>query len=213
MKKAKKTKKAVKAAPAKAPKAPVSSQSTPQLPEELNARQREFVRRYHLHKNASRAYREAGYTSNSANVEACKLLTKPNIQAYLAELEKEAADQFKITKEMLIDELAAIAFGHVGKVMTWTKGDMKFIPSDELSPREMAFIESISVSDTEFGRTLKMTTLAGQKQVALRALGEITGLWGKGKNGTGSGPDKEARKAALARIRDYLAKRTDGGGS
>jgi len=200
-KKAKKTKK--NTASTKAAKAP------PPPPEErLNARQLEFVRKYFLHKNASRAYREAGYVSKSPQVEASKLLTNPNIQALLSDLEKETADLFDITREKLIDQLAAIAFGHVGHVMGWDEFDIKFIPKDELSPREMAFIESISVTDTEFGKTRKMTTLAGQRVSAIRALGEMTGL---GKDPNGSGTDKASRRAAIGRIRDYLAKRSGEG--
>lgn len=176
---------------------------------ELPARQREFVRRYLLHRNASRAMREAGYTSKNPNVDSSKLLANPSIQEIIGFFEKKAQEKFEIDQERIINELAAIAFGSAGRVMDWDEKEMRFIHKADLTERELAFVDSISVEDTKYGTTRKMTTLAGQKTKALELLGKHIGMFGE-KN-AGSGSNSDARKNAIIRIQKYLRKGTGEG--
>lgn len=177
---------------------------------DLPPKQREFVRRYLIHRNASRAMREAGYTSKNPDVDASKLLVNPSIQEIIAFFEKKAQEKFELTHEKIIDELIAIAFGNAGKVMDWTETDLRLVHKGDLTEKEMAFIDSISVEDTKYGKTISMTTLAGQKAKALEILGKHVGLFGKASNG-GSGSSEEIRKNAIKRIQDYLEKRSRDG--
>lgn len=58
---------------------------------ELNGRQTKFCEIYAEEPNGSRAVRLAGYTGTAANVKASQLLTKPSIQAKIAELREDTA--------------------------------------------------------------------------------------------------------------------------
>lgn len=56
---------------------------------EMNARQKRFCELYAAEPIGAKAARDAGYTHTAARVKASKLLTKPNIKAYIAELREE----------------------------------------------------------------------------------------------------------------------------
>jgi flagellar hook-basal body complex protein FliE len=59
--------------------------------------------------------------------------------------------------------------------MDWDNHSMSFIPKDEMSESDMKFIESISVSQTEFGTSKQMRTMAREKVRALETLSRLLG--------------------------------------
>lgn len=65
--------------------------------EGLNLRQQRFVQRYARHGNATQAYREAGYESNSPNVDSSALLANPSIQAAVESLKMRAAMRAEVS--------------------------------------------------------------------------------------------------------------------
>jgi len=79
----------------------------------LTKKQKRFCEEYLVDLNATQAYIRAGYSAKSNNiarVESSKLLTKPNIQQKIAELQKEQSERTKISADNVINELQKIAF-------------------------------------------------------------------------------------------------------
>lgn len=190
---------------------------------ELPARQREFVRHYLLHRNASRAMREAGYESKNQNVDSSKLLAKPSIQQIIEENERYLQKKFDITQDAIIQELALLGFARSSDVFEWDdKGEVKLIPQDRMNDRGLAYIDSIKIErgtvTTKNEKTgeekvetyisdMKITTLGKEKKGALELVGRAIGMWKEG-SGAGSGLSKEARRAAIDRIRSHLKRRS-----
>lgn len=78
----------------------------------LTKKQERFCEEYLIDLNATQAYIRAGYSaksSDTARVESSKLLTKPNIQQRIAELQKEQSDRTGITADTVLKELEKIA--------------------------------------------------------------------------------------------------------
>lgn len=82
------------------------------LLEVLPPKQQLFVRAYLANGlNASKAYRDAGYSSkseNSVRVESSKLLAKPNIQAAVQAAMDKRADKLGITAEYVLNNIVKI---------------------------------------------------------------------------------------------------------
>lgn len=75
--------------------------------------QKIFCDEYLIDLNASRAYKVAYKNCKSdltARTNGSKLLTNTNIQKYIAEKMKEIEERTKVTQDMVIRELSAIAF-------------------------------------------------------------------------------------------------------
>jgi len=93
----------------------------------LSSRQEEFARQYlaptapegykmqdnDVPFNGTRAVIRAGYSENGAHVTASRLLRNPKIQAYMATLRKPAMEQFQLTQERILQEMASLAFSNV----------------------------------------------------------------------------------------------------
>lgn len=94
----------------------------------LSARQEEFYRQYlaptvteHVKKlteldvpfNGTRAAIRAGYAKSGAHVQATRLLKNAKGIAYMAQLQKPALDQFHITQERILQEMACLAFSNI----------------------------------------------------------------------------------------------------
>lgn len=79
----------------------------------LTEKQKRFCEEYLIDLNGTQAYIRTGYSAKkecTARVESSKLLTKPNIQAYISELRESQSERTQITADKVLAELAAIAF-------------------------------------------------------------------------------------------------------
>lgn len=160
-----------------------------------------FVREYLLSKNASDAYRKAGYKSKTPDVDAFKLLVRPSIQALVAAQEKKLEVKFEMSKEKIMRELSAIAFGNMADLFKWDHESAQFIPKNDLTNDQMKFIDSMSVeksfqefreTDEETGKVrltlkpimkFKVTTLGREKVKALEMLARLLGYDKEASNG------------------------------
>lgn len=107
-----------------------------------------FCQEYVIDCNATRAYRvaypEAGY--NTARVEASRALAKPNIQDEISRLMREMAERGKVRAEMVIKELALVAFGDMSLVAEWGDDGLSLKPSGQLGRDEKAIIKEVQSS-------------------------------------------------------------------
>ena len=76
----------------------------------MNGKQKAFATEYVIDYNATQAAIRAGYSERSAYSQAHELLKKPEIQEAIKELEAAASERTAVTKDMVIQELARVAF-------------------------------------------------------------------------------------------------------
>lgn len=74
----------------------------------LSEKQRKFALEYLKDFNASRAYRDAGYSKKFSNSNVTKLLQNTALQKYLAGLTKKQTDKAEVSVQWVIKELKEI---------------------------------------------------------------------------------------------------------
>lgn len=104
-----------------------------------------FCQEYVIDCNATRAYRvaypKADY--NSARSNSSRLIINANIQDEISRLMREMAERGKVRAEMVIKELALVAFGDMSLVAEWGEKGLSLKPSHELGRDEKAIIKEI----------------------------------------------------------------------
>jgi len=96
--------------------------------EQLTDKQAAFCREYMLDKNATKAAIRAGYNERNAHGTGFKLLSHPAVKKELERLVNEDIADYKITHQMITNELAKIAFSDMNDFVTLVetgKGDSK----------------------------------------------------------------------------------------
>ena len=73
--------------------------------DKLSAKQARFVQEYLIDMNGAAAATRAGYSSVSAKQQACRLLTKVDVQAAIAELQAAVAERLDIDADHIVGEL------------------------------------------------------------------------------------------------------------
>lgn len=168
-----------------------------------------FCQEYVLSGNATDAYRKAGYKSKDADVCASRLLGSAGILAEISRLQAKVSDKFELTQELIIEELAAIAFARPADIFSWGGKDnaevraKNFSSLTEMQKRGLA---SIQQGFTETGKKYLKVQHA-EKTRALELLGKQIGMWKKVKDAGGPGTGEESRKALVDRIHALIKKR------
>lgn len=78
----------------------------------LTNKQKRFCEEYLIDLNATQAAIRAGYSPNTAEQTASRLLRNVKVQEYIAKRQKELSRSTEITQERVIKELALIAFSN-----------------------------------------------------------------------------------------------------
>ena len=76
----------------------------------MNQKQKAFATEYVLDYNATQAAIRAGYSEKAAYNQGNRLMKNDEVQAMIGELEAASSERTAITKDMVIKELARIAF-------------------------------------------------------------------------------------------------------
>ena len=77
---------------------------------ELNTKQKRFAEEYIKDHNAKQAAIRAGYSKHTAKVQGSRLLSNANVKRYIDELIKSQTSRTLIDADMIIKEIAKIAF-------------------------------------------------------------------------------------------------------
>jgi phage terminase small subunit len=103
------------------------------LIEELTEKQKIFCREYVYDWNGTRAAKVAGYSEDSAAVIASENLRKPNIQAYITEIQKDLEKLAGISRLQVIGEHQKLAFSSIAKLHnTWiTRKEFEELTEDQ----------------------------------------------------------------------------------
>lgn len=146
--------------------------------------QKRFCDEYLIDLNATRAYKVA-YTNckkdETARANGSRLLTKANIQIYVADKIKEREQRTEITQDMVIKELAKIAFLDIRKLYT-ENGQLKNIADmDSETAGAISSLETLEEYEgygddrEKIGDTQKVKLL--DKTKALELLGRHLGIF------------------------------------
>lgn len=140
----------------------------------MTEKQKIFADEYLIDLNATRAYR-AAYKSVKNDVVAAtnggRLLRNAQIQTYIAERMEERQKRTEITQDMVLQELAAIAFARATDYVSVRDGMVQVKDTDQLSDLQIAAIAGIK--ETQNGIEVKL----GSKEKTLELLGRHLGMW------------------------------------
>ena len=150
----------------------------------MTDRQKMFCNEYLIDMNATRAYKVA-YPSckknETARANGSRLLTKANIQEYVSEKMKAREQRTEITQDMVIKELAKIAFLDIRKLYG-KNGQLKNIADiDSDTVGAISQLETLEEYDgygndkEKIGDTQKVKLL--DKTKALELLGKHLGMF------------------------------------
>jgi phage terminase small subunit len=106
----------------------------------LSPKQLRFCEEYVIDLNGTQSAIRAGYSAKTATAISHENLRKPNIQAYIQELQSNRQNRTEITGDMVIKELARIAFFDIRNIFN-DNGTLRSVT--ELSDDTAAAISSI----------------------------------------------------------------------
>lgn len=146
--------------------------------------QKRFCDEYLIDLNATRAYKVAYprcKRDETARANSSRLLTNDNVQEYISMKQKEIEKRTEVTQDMVINELAKIAFLDIRKLYNDCGGLKNIQDIDDDTARAIASLESLEEfggygEDREqIGITRKVKLL--DKTKALELLGKHLGLF------------------------------------
>lgn len=79
----------------------------------LTDKHKRFADEYLIDLNGAQAAIRSGYSQKTARSIAAELLTKPDVQRYLAEKQEKLQRKTDVTQERVVNELAKIAFADI----------------------------------------------------------------------------------------------------
>ena len=145
---------------------------------ELTEKQKVFCDEWLKDMNGTRAYKAAykGVKNDeTAKVNASRLLTNANVQKYIQEKQKEREKRTEITQDMVLKELAKLAFTDrtgIVQIKKGNAGDVVVIKStDDLTEEQKALISGIK--ETKFG--IEVTFY--NKEKSLELIGRHLGMF------------------------------------
>ena len=140
----------------------------------MTEKQKIFANEYLIDLNATRAYR-AAYPSvkkeQTAAQAGSRMLRNVKVAKYITERMEERQRRTEITQDMVLQELAAIAFARVTDYVSVMGGMAQVKDTDQLSDSQIAAIAGIK--ETQNGIEVKL----GSKEKTLELLGRHLGMW------------------------------------
>ena len=140
----------------------------------MTEKQKIFADEYLIDLNATRAYR-AAYPNvkkeESAASAAARMLRNVKVAEYIAERMEERQKRTESTQDMVLQELAAIAFARATDYVSVRDGIVQVKDTDQLSDLQIEAITGIK--ETQNGIEVKL----GSKEKTLELLGRHLGMW------------------------------------
>ena len=140
----------------------------------MTKKQKIFADEYLIDLNATRAYRVA-YPSvkkdEVAAVNGSKLLRNTKVQEYISERMQERQQRTEVTQDMVVKELAAIAFSRATDYAEVKGGAVRIKDTDTLSDQQIRAVAGIKEGAN--GIEIKLN----DKEKALELLGRHLGMW------------------------------------
>lgn len=127
-------------------KKPKKNKSNKQVNKKLSLQDKLFCKEYPKNFNGTDAYLKAGHkcTRESAAVEACKLLRKPNIQEEIIQQVQDAFDKADITAQEVIKQLTDVSRSTLGDYVDFEKEAVYLKNSEKITKEKIALLGEIS---------------------------------------------------------------------
>ncbi len=162
----------------------------------LTEKQQRFCDEYLIDLNATQAAIRAGYSERTANEQGARLLAKVSVQEYVAERKADRRKRTEITQDMVLTELAAIAFAKttdyvkiIEQQATFTSDEGVRIPLYDENGKPV-MVQNVQLEPTKNLDDTQIKAIAGIKQGkngielsmcskerALEMLGKHLGMW------------------------------------
>ena len=140
----------------------------------MTEKQKLFADEYLIDLNATRAYRVA-YPSvkkdETAKSAGSRMLTNVNVAKYISERMQERQQRTEVTQDMVVKELATIAFARATDYAAVRGGAVYIKDTDSLSDEQIRAIAGIKEGAN--GIEIKLN----DKKKALELLGRHLGMW------------------------------------
>lgn len=137
----------------------------------LTAKQQRFCDEYLIDLNASQAAIRAGYSPNTAEQQASRLLRIVKVQDEIAKEMAERSKRTGINQDRVLTEIAKMAFVNIDDVIDLDTAQVK----QTATKNDLACIQSIKIKPTEFG-TEREVRLCDKKS-NLELLGKHLGMF------------------------------------
>jgi phage terminase small subunit len=141
----------------------------------LTAKRKKFVDEYLKCLVATTAAIRAGYSKKTAKVTGAQLLTFPNVQEAIEKAQANRSKRTNITQDMVLKELANIAFGNLNRVSSWGADGVDLKESSDLSEDDAATVSEVAQTATPNGTNVKIKQ--HDKVKALQLLGQHLGMF------------------------------------
>lgn len=141
----------------------------------MSDKQERFCQEYIIDLNGAAAATRAGYSENTAKEQASRLLTNVNVQEKIQKLMAERSIRTKTTQDMVLRELAKIAFSNMRNYASWSSDTVTLIDSHDLTDDNAAVVVNISKTTTKDGGSIKFKL--HDKVNALELLGKHLGIF------------------------------------
>lgn len=176
---------------------------------DLTQKQKEFCKHYIFDWNATQAAIKAGYSEHTAGSIASENLTKPEIQAYLKEIQLDLEKQAGLSRLKILAEASKIAFSSIAHLhLTWiTLKDFESLTDDQkaciASIETQKRIEVKYIGDTEIPWEVDYVKIRlHDKLKAMETINRILGY---------NAPEKMEHSGDL--IRNFAVKAASGKGN
>jgi phage terminase small subunit len=116
------------------------------MAKKLNDKHEKFCLEYVIDFNATRAYLRAypDSTEEAARRSAADLLTKPDIQERISKLKEKTFHKISVTREKVIQEIANVAFAHIGLVCVFDEEGALTLKTAEEMGESIRALHSVS---------------------------------------------------------------------
>ena len=165
---------------------------------ELTPKQQRFIDEYLVDLNATRAAIEAGYSKRTAFVQGSRLLRNVEVTALIEQTQRALAERSEISQEMVVQELARIAFNDMTNVAEWGPEGVTVKASSELPEMVRRCIAEVTQTVTAAGGSTVRVKLH-DKLAALQLLGKHLGMF-----------DNRSQALSPGKIEITIRRREDG---
>jgi len=146
----------------------------------LTARKEAFALGVFEGKSLSDAYRDAfpqaaRWKTTTVHRRASDMIRDAQVVARLEEIKKQAIENSQITADMIVRELARVAFANKKQLVSWGPDGIVLRDSDELTDGEAAAVAEVSETTGRYTQSVRIKT--HDKVKALDLLGRYAGLF------------------------------------
>lgn len=141
----------------------------------LTPKRERFINEYLIDLNAARAVVRAGYSAKGASSQGPRLLAIPEVAAAIRAGQERLARQAEVSREMVLRELARIAFADLRDVFSWGPDGVVLKDSAALTDDQAAAVSEISAAVGKDGGSVRLKR--HDKVKALELLGKHLGMF------------------------------------